>query len=63
MIKTIKNINEKITLVRQEIKNIDEKLTKLYDEGFKKNQIRIEDLEAKQNLLKDKREELISKTI
>jgi hypothetical protein len=63
MIKTMKNINEKIALVRQEIKNIDEKLTKLYDEGFKKNQIRIEDLEAKQNLLKDEREELIAKTV
>ena len=59
----MKNINEKIALVRQEIKNIDEKLTKLYDEGFKKNQIRIEDLEAKQILLKDEREELIAKTI
>ena len=59
----MKNINEKIDLVRQEIKNIDEKLIKLYDEGFKKNQIRIEDLEAKQNLLKDEREELIAKTI
>jgi len=59
----MKNINEKIALVRQEIKNIDEKLIKLYDEGFKKNQIRIEDLEAKQNLLKDEREELIAKTI
>lgn len=59
----MKNINEKIALVRQEIKNIDEKLTKLYDEGFKKNQIRIEELEAKQNLLKDEREELIAKTI
>jgi len=59
----MKNLNEKISLVRQEIKIIDEKLTKLYEEGFKKNQIRIEDLEAKQNLLKDEREELISKTI
>jgi len=59
----MKNINEKIALVRQEIKNIDEKLIKLYDEGFKKNQIRIEDLEAKQNLIKDEREELIAKTI
>jgi hypothetical protein len=59
----MKTLNEKISLVRQEIKIIDEKLTKLYEEGFKKNQIRIEDLEAKQNLLKDEREELISKTI
>jgi len=59
----MKNINEKIALVRQEIKKIDEKLTKLYKDGFKKNQIRIEDLEARQNLLRDERDELIAKTI
>ena len=64
------NIQKKLKLIRQEIKNIDKKLINLYianinlyEDSFKNNQARIEDLEAKQMLLKDEREELISKTI
>lgn len=64
------NIQKKLKLIRQEIKNIDKKLINLYianinlyEDSFKNNQARIEDLEAKQMLLKDEREELIAKTI
>lgn len=56
----MKNLEELI-LIRKEIKEIDEKLAKLYGEGFKINQVRIEDLEAIQLLLKEEREELIAR--
>lgn len=53
-------LNKKLKLIRKDIKEIDAKLSKLYrDESL--NFIRIQDLNKKQNLLKEKRDLLIIK--
>ena len=54
---------EALENTRAEIKQKEEKLAKWYDEGFEKNKIWIEDLEAKIIRLKDEREELIASSI
>lgn len=56
----MKNLNEKLELIRKDIKEIDIKLFHLHkDESL--NLIRIKDLTEKQNLLKEERDLLIIK--
>ena len=54
------NLNERLILIRLDIKNIDSKLSKLY-ENESENIEKIEDLESKQNRLKDERDDLIER--